>query len=117
MDRILIHGLRVRTILGVPEQERVYPQEVWIDLTLEIDTRPAAEADDVSLSVDYAEVAQAVRARVEAARWRTVEALAEDVAHLCLRQPRLQKVIVRVQKPHAVSGVASVGVEIERTPA
>lgn len=115
MDRIFIHGLRARTVLGIQERERARPQEVRIDLTLYTDTRAAAEADDVTLSVDYAEAARAVCALVEAAARRTVEALAEDIARLCLRWPRVRKVSVRLQKPGAVKGAASVGVEIERS--
>ncbi len=114
MDRIFIQGLRVRTILGIHEAERAYPQEIWIDITLSTDTRPAAGADDLDLSVDYARLAQAVRSLVEAARRRTVEALAEDIATLCLQQPGVERVNIRVQKPNAVQGAAVVGVEIER---
>ncbi|MBE3043071.1 dihydroneopterin aldolase, partial [Candidatus Bathyarchaeota archaeon] len=44
----------------------------------------------------------------------TVEALAEDIARLCLRRPGVQKVAVKVEKPGAVTGAESVGVEIER---
>jgi len=114
MDRLLIQGLRAHTTLGLQESERAYPQEVWIDLVLFMDIRAAARADDVSLSVDYAEVAQAVRALVEGVQRYTVEALAEDIAALCLQRPGVQKVTVRVRKPHAVRGAAAVGVEIER---
>lgn len=115
MDRLLIQGLRARTILGIQETERAYPQEVWIDLVLFVDIRAAARADDLNRSVDYAEVAHAVHALVEGARRRTVEALADDIAALCLQRPGVQKVTVRVRKPHAVRGVAAVGVEIERS--
>jgi dihydroneopterin aldolase len=44
----------------------------------------------------------------------TVEALANDLAEICLAQPLVQKVIVRVEKPGAVPESASVGVEVER---
>ncbi len=114
MDRLLIQGLRARTILGIQEAERAYPQEVWIDLVLFVDIRAAARADDLSLSVDYAEVAHAVSALVEGGQRHTVEALAEDIATLCLQRPGVQKVTVRIRKPHAVRGAAAVGVEIER---
>jgi dihydroneopterin aldolase len=44
-----------------------------------------------------------------------VEALANDIAELCLQEGAVQKVIVRVEKPGAVRFSASVGVEVERT--
>jgi dihydroneopterin aldolase len=49
------------------------------------------------------------------ARRFTVEALAEDIANLTLNSPKVQKVTVRVEKPGAVTGAQSVGVEIERS--
>ncbi len=44
-----------------------------------------------------------------------MEALAEDIAQLCLEEPHAQKVLVRVEKPGAVRFAESVGVEIERS--
>jgi len=44
----------------------------------------------------------------------TVEALATDLAQLCLEVARVAKVRVRVEKPGAVRFSRSVGVEIER---
>jgi dihydroneopterin aldolase len=44
-----------------------------------------------------------------------VEALAADVARLCLEEAGVMKVRVRVEKPGAVRFAESVGVEIERS--
>jgi dihydroneopterin aldolase len=44
-----------------------------------------------------------------------VEALAADLARLCLETRGVEKVRVRVEKPGAVRFSRSVGVEIERT--
>ena len=70
--------------------------------------------DDLTLGVDYSVLATYIRNLVETSHRLTVEALAEDIANLCLRQAGIRKVSVRVEKPGAVEGVASVGVEIER---
>ena len=45
----------------------------------------------------------------------TVEALANDLAKVCLQEDGVQTVIVRVEKPGAVRFAESVGVEIERS--
>ena len=47
----------------------------------------------------------------------TVEALAADVARLCLETRGVQRARVRVEKPGALRFARSVGVEIERTAA
>jgi dihydroneopterin aldolase len=62
-------------------------------------------------------VAKKVLAHAESAQRFTVEALAADLARLCLEEPGVEKVRVRVEKPGAVRFTGSVGVEIERSKA
>ncbi|MEW6093162.1 MAG: dihydroneopterin aldolase [Chloroflexota bacterium] len=114
MDKVFIKDLRVRAIIGVHDWERERPQDVLINVTVYTDIRPSDAPDDLASCVDYSELAKEIRARMEGARRFTVEALAEDVAQVCLNRSRVQKVMVRVEKPGAVAGAESVGVEIER---
>jgi FolB domain-containing protein len=114
MDKVFIRDLRIQAIIGIREWERQTPQEVLINVVLQTDTRPAAISDDILDCVDYSELAKEIRALVEAARRFTVEALAEDIARVCLERKGVPRVTVRVEKPGAVTGAASVGVEIER---
>jgi FolB domain-containing protein len=114
MDKIFITNLLIRAIIGVNDRERETPQDILVNVTIDTDTRPAARSDDIADCVDYADLSIKIHALVERARRFTVEALAEDIAILCLNSPRVQKVMVRVEKPKAVTGAESVGVEIER---
>ena len=115
MDKIFITNLLIRAIIGVNDRERQTPHDILVNVTVDTDTRPAARSDDIADCVDYADLSKKIRALVERARRFTVEALAEDIAVLCLNSPRVQKVTVRVEKPKAVTGAESVGVEIERS--
>ena len=63
----------------------------------------------------YRTAAKRVFAYTEKAARYTVEALASDIARLCLEDPKVVKVRVRVEKPGAVRFSRSVGVEIERS--
>jgi FolB domain-containing protein len=113
-DKLFIKNLRIQGILGVYDQERHQPREIIINIVLHTDTRRAALTDIIHDCVDYDQVAQEIRALVEGAKRFTVEALAEDIARLCLSKPRIRQVTVRVEKPGAVAGADSVGVEIIR---
>jgi FolB domain-containing protein len=115
MDRIEIKDLLVRGILGVNDWERQQEQDILINLTLSTDLRPAGASDSLEDTVNYRTLTKQVIAHVQSARRFTVEALAEDIARLCLQQPRVAKVLVRVEKPGALRFARSVGVEIERT--
>ncbi len=114
MDKVIIKDLRVTGIIGIYDYERTTPQEMLINLTLFTDIRKAAASDDIADCVDYEKVANKVKARAGTSKRLTVEALAEDLARLCLETPGVQRVIARVEKTQAIAFTGSVGVEIER---
>ena len=115
MDKVIIKDLAARGIIGVNDWERDQPQEILINITVFTDTRRAAETDSIEDCVNYRTLAKKVQAHAETARRLTVEALANDLAKLCLQEKLVQKVIVRVEKPSAVRFSNSVGVEVERS--
>jgi FolB domain-containing protein len=114
MDKVIIENLLARGIIGVRDWERKRAQDILINITLFTDTRRAAQTDDIADCADYSEVTKKVQAHAESAARFTVEALANDLAGICLAQDNVQRVIVRVEKPTAVRFAESVGVEIER---
>ncbi len=115
MDKVIIKNLLARGIIGVNDWEREKPQDILINITAFADTRPAAQTDKLEDCVNYRSLAKKVQAHAERAARFTVEALANDLAGLCLQEKGVLKVIVRVEKPGAVRFADSVGVEIERS--
>jgi FolB domain-containing protein len=115
VDVILIKDLIARGIIGVNESEREKPQEILLNIILFTDLHAAGQSDDIHDTVNYRTLAKQALAHAESAKRLTVEALAADIAHLCLEHPGVLKVRVRVEKPGAVRFARSVGVEIERS--
>jgi D-erythro-7,8-dihydroneopterin triphosphate epimerase len=111
-DRIIIKDLLLRAIIGVNDEERVNRQDVLINLVLETDTRAAARSDDIADTVNYRTLTKQVIELVENSRFLLVEKLAEEVARLCLADPRIERARVRVEKPTALRFAGSVGVSI-----
>lgn len=114
MDKVFIKDLLVRGIIGIREWEREKEQDILINVTVYTDTIRAAETDDINDCVDYSALAKKVQTHAETAARLTVEALANDLAKICLEEALVRKVVVRVEKPGAVRFAKSVGVEIER---
>ncbi len=85
MDKILITNLLAHGIIGVYDEERVTPQDILINITLYTDTRHAAQTDSLADCINYDALSQKIRAHAENARRLTIEALAEDIAALCLQ--------------------------------
>lgn len=114
MDKIIIKDLRVTGIIGIYDFERTTPQEILINVIMFTDIHKAAQTDDIADCVDYEKVSNKLKAHAETSKRLTVEALAEDLACLCLETPNVQRVTVRVEKTQAIAYTGSVGVEIER---
>lgn len=115
MDKVFIKDLLVRGIIGIRDWEREKAQDILINVTVFTDMRRAAESDSINDCVDYSALAKKIQAHAETAERLTVEALANDLARICLAQKGVQKAIVRVEKPGAVRFAKSVGVEVERS--
>ena len=116
MDRIFIHDILARGILGINDDERHERQDILVNLELWVDTRAAAASDDLQHSVNYRSVCKRVVAHVEGSACFLVERLASELAHLVLEAFPVARVRVRVEKPGALRFARSVGVEIERIP-
>jgi FolB domain-containing protein len=117
MDQVFIKDLLVRGIIGINDWEREKPQDILINIVISADLKTAGETDDISYSVNYRTIAKKAQARAETAQRLTVEALAADIAKLCLEESGVVKARVRVEKPNAVRFARSVGVEVERSKA
>ena len=115
MDKVIIKNLLARGIIGVNDWERKRAQDILINIILFTDTRRAAETDDLNDCINYSTMSKKVLAHAESANRLTVEALANDLAKICLTEKDVLKAIVRVEKPGAVRFAESVGVEIERS--
>ena len=59
MDKMILHGLRCTAHIGCKPEERALPQALLVDVTIELDTTPAAQADDLGLTVNYAHLSKA----------------------------------------------------------
>jgi len=116
-DRIHIKNLLLRTIIGLNDWEREKRQDVLINLTLFTDMRAAGQSDDAADVLNYRTIAKAVIAYVESSQHYLVEALATEIARICVVDHSAERVIVQVEKPGALRFAESVGVEIERTRA
>jgi FolB domain-containing protein len=114
MDKILIKDLLIRGVIGISEREREQPQDILVNIEISADISAAGKSDNVEDSVNYRTIAKKVLAHTETIKRYTVEALAEDIAKLCLEDNKVQSVLVRVEKPGAVRFSRSVGVEIIR---
>ena len=114
-DRIKITDLHLRAIIGINPDERRNLQDVLINIVLYVDSRPAAESDDISDSANYRTITKEIIKLVESSRFYLIEKLASEIATICLKSQQVETVSVNVQKPTALRFAKSVGITIERS--
>ena len=114
MDTIFIEGFTGMTVIGIHESELHRPQPVRIDLRAGLPRSGACDTDRIGDTIDYAEVRARLQRLLQEHEVRLLEAFAETIAGILVREFGAFWVRVRVTKPHKFEDVEGVGVEIER---
>ncbi|AKK11875.1 dihydroneopterin aldolase [Corynebacterium uterequi] len=101
-DRIELRGIRAFGHHGVLDHETEHGQAFSIDVTAWLNAAPAAADDDLSKTVNYAELAQLAYDEVTGTPRRLIETVAARIADQTLeRYPAVHAVEVTIHKPHA----------------
>lgn len=100
-DIITLRGLSAVGHHGVYEFERSGSQVFSADITLFVDSRQAAQTDDVAHTVDYSQIAEDAVAILTGTPVYLLETLADKLATEALKHPLVRGVEVTVHKPMA----------------
>ena len=114
MDKIRINDLLVRCIIGARDYERDHPQDVLLNIEVFLDLEKPGKTDQLNDTLDYSQIEGAIVEAVRESRFSLLEALAEEVAGLCLSYEEVEKVKVAIRKPGALRYADSAEVEIQR---
>jgi dihydroneopterin aldolase len=114
IDKIIIEGLRVESLIGVYQYERDHPQPLEINMSLWLDLSLAGKSDRLSDTIDYDAVGQLLAEVASNSQFQLVEALAEAMASRLKAEFNVHKVVLGISKPGIIENASSVYVEIER---
>ncbi|MBB3230338.1 dihydroneopterin aldolase [Halomonas stenophila] len=114
MDLVLIEALKVDTVIGVYDWERTLTQTLVLDLELATDIRPAAAADDLTQTLDYAAISERIAKFGAQHGFELVETFAERLAETLRQEFAIPWLRLTLRKPGAVPAADAVGVRIER---
>ena len=113
-DTVFINGLKAASVIGCYDWERDIRQTLVIDLELKADFTRAAQTDALKDALDYAAISQRVIAVCDESRFQLLEALAEHLAAIVLKEFSVESLRMTITKPGAVTEAEGVGVVIDR---
>jgi dihydroneopterin aldolase len=115
-DELTLTGLRATAHHGVFASERENGQEFVVDVSVWLDSRAAADSDDLAQTVNYGVLAEEVVAAVERDPVDLIETVAERIAAVALAHPAVLRTRVTLHKPSAPIAVPfeDVSITIER---
>lgn len=111
---VFVRDLVLESSIGVYAHEREAKQRVRVNVDLAVREHSGPLGDDLANVVSYEDVTKGVEQIVARGHINLVETMAEEIARMCLEDPRVRSVRVRVEKLDVFPNAESVGVEIER---
>ena len=115
MDVIFLEQVKVHTKLGVPAWERMLPQTILLDIEIGYDLSKAGKSDGIADTIDYGAVVSQIRESLTTHSFQLVEALAEHICQLILRDFGALHVKIKVAKPAILPGLKALGIVIDRS--
>jgi dihydroneopterin aldolase len=110
---LILDGLSLTMGLGIHAHEQV-PQRVLVDVRLDCLYPAAPTADRIAEALDYDTIYRGISDLAASRHFNLQETLCEEIAALCLADPRVERVRVRSCKPDIFPD-ARVGCEITRS--
>ena len=89
---------------GVYDEERKLGQQIEVDVELVSDLAEAGLQDDLSLTVNYAEVYGVVKEIMETEQFTLIEGIGLAIFNQLAERYTLKSLTVRVRKPHPPLG-------------
>lgn len=112
---IRIKNLRLRTYIGINEDEIKNQQDVVINIVIQYDAKKATDSDQMQDALNYKTITKAIIRLVEDNRFSLLEKLTADILAIAAEHPWVTFAEAEVDKPHALRFSDSVSLALSCT--
>ncbi|MEN3752059.1 dihydroneopterin triphosphate 2'-epimerase [Mangrovibacter yixingensis] len=109
---IRIKNLRLRTFIGIKEEEIANRQDIVINITLYYPADKARHSEDINDALNYRTITKAVIQHVENHRFSLLEKLTQDVLDIARQHDWVTYAEVEIDKLHALRYADSVSMSM-----
>lgn len=116
MDKVRILNLKIPARHGVYEFEKDKDSLFELDVEMQTDLSNAGQTDDLKDTINYDEAVSLITDLFTEKDYHLIEAVGETICKKLLNQFPIQKVVLRIRKPHApiMANLGTVEVELIR---
>lgn len=112
LAKIRIKNLRLRTYIGINDDEIRNKQDVLINITLVYRAKDAVISNNIEDALNYRSICKAVIALVESKSFALLERLTQEVLDCVMSFERVEFAEVEIDKPHALRFSESVSITL-----
>ena len=109
---IRIKNLRLRTFIGIKDEEINNRQDVIINVTIHYDARAAMEDNQITSALNYRTITKEIIRHVEEGHFALLERMTQEVLAIIMRHTDVRQAEVEIDKPHALRYADSVSVTV-----
>ena len=114
MDQIFVNNYVKEIEIGAFRSELGRTQRVEFNVWLDIEPPKYRLSDNVEKVTSYEVIIEAINSELEKRRFNLLETLAEKIAARCLKEARVLRVQIKIEKLDRIPG--SLGIFITRGP-
>lgn len=112
LAKIRIKDLRLRTYIGINDDEIRNKQDVLINITLVYRAKDAVISNNIEDALNYRSICKTVIALVESKSFALLERLTQEVLDCVMNFERVEFAEVEIDKPHALRFSESVSITL-----
>ena len=112
LARIRIKDLRLRTYIGIKEEEILNQQDILINATILYPADDAVSVNQIEQALNYRTITKAMIRHVEENRFALPERLTQELLDIVMQHTQVCYAEVEVDKPHALRFAESVSITL-----
>ena len=113
--KVLIKDLVLKILVGIHNFEKKKKQRVRFNLIINIDQNLIPNDKDLKSIVNYEQIIKIITKITSRKHYLLLETLAEKIFFKLFENPRIKKILLRIEKLDIIKNATSVGIELEKT--
>ena len=113
--KVLIKDLVLNILVGIHNFEKKKKQRVKFNLIINIDQNLVPNDKDLKSIVNYEQVIKIIMRITSRKHYPLLETLAEKIFFKLFENPKIKKILLRIEKLDVIKNTTSVGIELEKT--